>query len=88
MGDVAIKYRLMPEGVETDWQSIEEKIPAAIPGHVRIVRTEVVPLAFGLKSMSLLVVLDDKKGGADDIEDGLLGIDGIQNVEVEEQSLV
>jgi len=88
MGDVAIKYRIMPVDIESDLDAIITGIGTVIPGHVRLAATEIKPIAFGLKSIEAVVILDDKAGGADEIEEQIAAITGVGSVEVLETGLV
>jgi translation elongation factor aEF-1 beta len=45
-------------------------------------------LAFGLKALHVLIVMDDKKGGADQVEAAISGVSGVQSVEIVEMGLL
>ena len=88
MGEVGIKYRIMPDGVEVDLSGLQESIRASLPAEARIEAIQEVPVAFGLKALELMVVLDDRKGGAEQIEEAFSQVDGVQNVEVLDMGLL
>jgi elongation factor 1-beta len=46
------------------------------------------PVAFGLKALHILIVLDDKKGGAEAVEAAISGVPGVQSVEIVEMGLL
>ena len=88
MGEVAIKYRLMPSSPEIDISSIISKIPSFLPNDAVLGASEIRPFAFGLNAILILVTGPDREGLSNELESALSGIDGIQSVEVEEMSLV
>lgn len=83
MADVVITLKIMPDGVEVDLDKIKDeaiKKINAFGGDVG--KTEVVPVAFGLKSLNLFFVMDEKKGGTEKLEDAISDIPGVKSVEV------
>jgi len=50
--------------------------------------SETKPVAFGLKALHILIVIDDKKGGAEQIEDAISKVPGVQSVEIVEMGLL
>jgi translation elongation factor aEF-1 beta len=71
----------MPESPEIDLAGIKEKIAAL--GAKEIVEK---PIAFGLRSLEVLFIVDDKSGPA--IEDQLRSLSGIASVETLSVTLV
>ena len=63
MGEVGLQYRILPEGLEVDLKKLEDDIKKALPEGARLRAAEQRPLAFGLKALHILIVMDDKKGG-------------------------
>ena len=88
MGEVGLQYRVLPEGLETDLKKLEDDIKKALPEGATLRAAEQRPLAFGLKALHVLVVLDDKKGGADQVETAISGVTGVQSVEIVEMGLL
>ena len=88
MGEVAIKYRIMPEDVDVDLDALNEAIKSSLPEEAAVNNIEKSPVAFGLVALDAMIVLDDKKGGAEVIEEILAGLEGVQNVEVLEMGLL
>ena len=88
MGEVAIKYRLMPESPEVDTDAIISKIPSLLPDDAKLGASEIKPFAFGLQAIFILVRGPDRGGLPDELEGALGNIDGIQSVELEEMSLI
>jgi len=90
MGDVAIIYRVMPEGVEVDMVKMEEAVKAAIPEGATLEGFMVKDVAFGIKALLMRVIIPDKIGGGipDKIEERVQAIEGVASIEVIEQTLV
>ena len=88
MGEVAIKYRLMPNSPEVDTDAIISKIPSLLPDDANLGASEIKPFAFGLQAIFILVIGPDREGLSTELEDALGNIDDIQSVEVEEMSLI
>lgn len=82
MGNVAISLKIMPESPNTDLEKIKEEIAKKI----EIKDSKIEPLAFGLKSLKILVVVPDK--GSENIENEIRSINGVSEVEVESSTLL
>lgn len=88
MGEVGLQYRVLPEGLEIDLKKLEDDIKKALPEFAKLRAGEQRPLAFGLKALHILVVMDDKKGGAEQVEEAISGVAGVQSVEIVEMGLL
>ena len=88
MGEVALKYRLMPESPDSDIDAIIAAIPASLPKDANLGAHDIQPFAFGLKAIIIAIIGIDRDGFATEVENGLNGLDGIQTVVLEEQSLI
>jgi translation elongation factor aEF-1 beta len=88
MGDVGIIYKLMPTDIEVDLEAVQEHIKGSLPPDATLNLMETKPIAFGLNSLEVQIILDDKKGGADELETFFAGIEGIGSVEVISQTLL
>ncbi len=88
MGTVAATYTLMPEDIEFDFQSLIVKLPEIVPANVRVAKADVSPMAFGLKKLEAVFVMEDAEGLIDKLEESLKDIPGIQNVETEQVTLL
>jgi len=49
--------RVMPDGVDRDLKKLEEGLKAALPGSAKIQSIQVKPFAFGLKALSIAVLV-------------------------------
>ena len=88
MGEVGIVYKLMPTGIEVDLEAVQEHIKGSLPADATLNLMEKKPIAFGLNSLEVQIILDDKKGGAEELEKFFSELEGIGSVEVISQSLL
>ena len=82
MGNVAVTFKIMPESPDTDL----EKIKKDISKKIEIKDSKIEPVAFGLKSLRVLVVVPDKS--IENIENEIRSVEGISEVEVESSTLL
>ena len=73
----------MPESTDTNLNAVEEKASEAItafggePG-----KTEIEPIAFGLKALKIFFIMDEKKGSTEELEKKINSISGVESCEV------
>lgn len=82
MGEVAITYRIMPESTDIDIRELGEKVRNASKDIAKVQGMQEKPIAFGLTALLIRVIIEDKEGGPEEIENALSGISGVQSVEV------
>ncbi len=88
MGQVAVLFRLMPQGVETDLQAVAQGVKASLPQGVTIRGMQAKDIAYGLRALLLSVVMNDEGGILDSIEHALSKVPGVESVEVMEEGLL
>lgn len=88
MGEVGMQYRVLPEGLEVDLDRLKTDIEKALPEGAKLRAYEQKPVAFGLKALHVLIVIDDKKGGAEQVETSISSVAGVQSVEIVEMGLL
>jgi elongation factor 1-beta len=88
MGEVMVLFRLMPHGVETDMKALASGVQNAVPPGVRIRGMQVKDIAYGLKALLVATAMPDAGGILDTVEASFAKIDGVESVEVMEESLV
>ena len=88
MGEVGLQYRILPEGLEVDLDKLLVDIKKALPLGANIRASEQRPVACGLRALHVLIVMDDKKGGSEIVEDALGKVPGVQSVEMIEIGLL
>ncbi len=86
MGSVAITYRIMPEDATTDLAPIREGIKKAVGPALKGMQEKDV--AFGLRAILALAVVDDASGGGEKIEAALNQIPHVGSVEAIDVTLV
>ncbi|MEM2419008.1 MAG: elongation factor 1-beta [Candidatus Hadarchaeales archaeon] len=84
MGQVAVIFRVMPEGTEVDLKRLEGEI-RKLP-EVRDVQK--YPIAFGLVALRVLAVVPDSEGGSEKVERALSSLEGVSSVQVEGITLI
>lgn len=88
MGEVAVLFRILPGGVDSDLKAIGTRIREVLPDGVRIRGMQVKDVAYGLKSLLVAVVMPDLGGTLPSTEEALAKIPDVQSVEVMEESLL
>jgi len=88
VGRVAVLFRIMPQGVETDLKAVAEGIRTALPAGVQVRGLQVKDIAFGLRALLLSVVMDDTGGVLDLTEQALAKVPHVESVEVMEEGLL
>ncbi len=88
MGEVGLQYRILPEGLEIDLDALLVDIKKSLPEGANLRASEQKPVAFGLKALHVLIVMDDKKGGSEVVEEALAKVPGVQSVEMIEIGLL
>ncbi len=83
MAQLVVTIKLMPESPDVNLKKIEEEATEEIKkfgGDVG--KVEIEPIAFGLKAVNLIFVMNESLGNTDDLEEKLSKIDGVEGVEV------
>lgn len=76
--NVITEIRIMPDGLEVDLASLQEKIKA-----LGAQSLELRDVAFGLRAVHAIFAIPDAEGGAmERVERGLAAIPGVSTVEV------
>ena len=84
MANVVITLKIMPESPDTDLSKITEEAKAKITSFAGEgdMKTEEEPIAFGLKALKILFVMDESKGSTEELEKDISSLDGVNSVEV------
>ncbi len=88
MGRVAVLFRLMPHGVDTDLERLARDARSSVPASVTVRGSQIRDVAYGLRSLLLSVVMDDAGGLLASTEEALAKIPGVESVEVMEEGLL
>ena len=84
MGEVVLKYKVMPDAdlEDVDASQVAGAIAALSDGIGQVQSTELKPLAFGLQYVEVQVVLQDEEDVVDRFEDAMRAVDGVGEFEV------
>ena len=88
MPKVIVKLKIMPRSTEVNLKEIEENIRKINLKDVEIKGINVVPIAFGLKAISVIALMPDKEGICDTFIEKIKEVKNIQSVEVEAMDLL
>jgi elongation factor 1-beta len=88
VGQVAVLFRVMPQGVETDMRALAQGVRDAIPAGVTIRGMQVKDIAFGLRSLLVSVVMADAGGILESTEHAFAKVPHVESVEVMEEGLL
>ena len=85
MAKAIVTLKFMPESPDVDMAAMQTAAEAkinAFVGEDGEKRFAIKPIAFGLKSLEIIFVMDEKTGSTEPLEKDLETIDGVQSVEV------
>jgi len=88
MGDVYLKYKIMPESAEINPEEFIPKVEEIAKKYGKLHGTNVQPIAFGLKALIVEMIVPDTGGIVDKIEEELKSIEKVGQVECETVTLV
>ena len=83
MARVVATIKIMPESPESDLSLIQNSAEEEIKkfaGETQI-KTEQEPVAFGLKALKIIFVMDEDKGSTETLEEAIKIIPGVNSVE-------
>ncbi|MBI3035936.1 elongation factor 1-beta [Candidatus Woesearchaeota archaeon] len=84
MANVVVTLRIMPQSPDIDFSGVETKAKKEIVDFCNSLefKTQIEPIAFGLKALNILFVMDESKGSTEELENKIAKIDGVESVEV------
>ncbi|MBT3721139.1 elongation factor 1-beta [archaeon] len=84
MADVVITMKIMPESPEVDLEQLTKLALEKITAYTELDNNKVEqePMAFGLKALKIMFVMDEAKGDTDPLEKELNSIPHVASVEV------
>ena len=88
--DVFVIYRVSPEDVSVDLESIVDKIKNIVNEFegVSVKDYKIEPFAFGIKILRIGIIMPDKGGIVDVLLDKIKEIEGVSEVDVESCELI
>jgi elongation factor 1-beta len=83
MGTAIVTLTIMPESPSIDLKKIEHEALKIITefSDDRQKRVDIKPVAFGLQSVNIVFLMDEKKGDVEPVEKKIAEIEGVQSVE-------
>ncbi|MEI6104305.1 MAG: elongation factor 1-beta [Methanothrix sp.] len=89
MGEAAVRMKVMPVSTDVDLKKLAEEIKKVVPSFARLHAIEEMPIAFGLKALIVVTIMDDKGGRSpDEIEEAVRKLPDVESAEVEEVGLL
>ena len=84
MAQVVVTFRIMPQNIDVDFSQLEVKAKKEIINfcNSKEFKTQIEPIAFGLKALNIIFVMDESKGSTEKLEHKISQIEGIESVEV------
>ncbi len=83
MASIIITLKAVLEAPEVDAESAKEKIVNAIEEYgADIGRTEIEEVAYGIKAVRVMFIVDEEKGSTDALEEKIKGLEGVSSVEI------
>ncbi len=84
MANVIITVKIMPESPESDLAKVEEeakKLIADFAGEGET-KTSIEPVAFGLKAVNIIFIMDESKGSPDPVAEKIAELEGVNSAEI------
>lgn len=82
MANVVITMKILPDSPERNLDELGKIIEKALIKFGKIYKKSVQPIAFGINAMIFSVIMEEKAGGTDPIENEVRKIKGLGDVEV------
>ena len=84
MANAIVTLKIMPESPETNLTELEEKTKKAIAEFAGEgeTKTEIEPVAFGLKAVKITFVMDEALGSPDPLAEKVEGFDDVNSAEI------
>ena len=83
MADVIITLRIMPKEKETDLDKVKDKATKLIKEFGgELGKDKKVEIAFGIKALDLIFVMNEEIGSTDTLEENIRKISGVKSAEV------
>jgi elongation factor 1-beta len=79
--NVAATVRIMPTGTDVKLEVIQKSVEEIAAKYGKVNSVQIKPIAFGLNALEIMILLNDKVGGMDEIEALIAKIDGVNSVE-------
>ncbi|MBN2881235.1 elongation factor 1-beta [Candidatus Woesearchaeota archaeon] len=84
MANAIVTLKVMPDSPETDLTALQQKIMTELEkfcGETEV-RVEIEPVAFGLKAIKLMFVMDESKGSPDPLAESIEQYEEVNSAEI------
>lgn len=83
MAKAVVTLKIMPDDPEIDLEALEEQALEKINAFSETddTKTEVQPVAFGLKALQIMFVMQEEKGDTEGLEQDIESLDGVMSCE-------
>ncbi len=85
MAEVIITIKIMPENPDVSLEELETKVKDQIREFTKDegeMKTEVEPVAFGLKALKIIFVMDESLGSPDPLAESIEGFEDVISAEI------
>ncbi len=83
MAQVVITFKVMPESPDVDLNALTEVVKAKISDFgADVGRVEYEPVAFGLKAIKLICVMDENLGSTESLEKDVEKLEEVSSIDV------
>ena len=84
MAKAVVTIKVMPESPDIDLAELEKKIKEKITDFAGEgeIKTDIQPVAFGLKSLTLIFVMEESIGSTEPLEKEVESIEGVSSQEI------
>jgi elongation factor 1-beta len=84
MGTAIVTLTIMPETPEIDLEAMKDKVAGLVKEFAgdRETKVEIEPVAFGLKALKYIFVMDEDLGSPDIVAEKVQALEGVQSSEV------
>lgn len=89
--DLIVVFKIMPEDAEVDTQKLGQAAldtVKRIQPDAKVQNVEFKPVAFGLKSVNVTILMNDGAGGPDAIEEAFNSLPGVGSASVAEMGRI
>ncbi len=82
MANVIATMKVMPDSPDRNLELLGKKIEEVISEFGKVYKKTIQPVAFGLSALVYAVMMEEKQGGTDPMEEKISGIDGVNDVQI------
>lgn len=89
--DLIVVFKIMPDDEDVDTKKLGEEALATvkrIQPDAKVQNIEFKPVAFGLKSVNVTILMSDAAGGPDALEEAFNGLSGVGSASVAEMGRI